>query len=207
MLDLAAITGVPVASVPFPYLVAHGVLSAVDLAAVTADFPAISEAGLFPLSTLSYGDAFAHLVEELSGSAFSRLMGEKLGLDLADRPVMVTVRGHCHERDGRIHSDSRSKIATCVLYLNDIWDESGGRLRLLRSSSDLDDYAAEVSPDGGTLVAYVRTERSWHGHQTHAGARRYIMLNWMISKSVLTRELARHWFSALVKRRIAVWNR
>ncbi|MGE0697464.1 MAG: 2OG-Fe(II) oxygenase [Hyphomicrobiaceae bacterium] len=172
-----------------------------------ADFPSISKAGLFPLSELSYGTMFARLAEELNDPAFGRLLGERLGLDLADRPVMMTVRGQCHQRDGRIHADSRAKVATCVLYLNDIWDESGGRLRMLRSPNDIEDYAAEVSPDGGTLVAYVRTEQSWHGHQTFVGARRYIMLNWMRSRLALARELTRHGFSALLKRRFAFLSR
>ncbi|MCB1549862.1 MAG: 2OG-Fe(II) oxygenase [Hyphomicrobiaceae bacterium] len=207
MLDLAAIAGAAVAPAPFPYLVAHGVLSAVDLAAVRADFPAISKAGLFPLSELNYGTTFAHLVEELNGAPFAGLMGERLGLELANRPVMVTVRGQCHKRDGSIHADSKAKVATCVLYLNDIWDESGGRLRMLRSSNDIDDYAAEVPPDGGTLVAYARTEHSWHGHKSYVGERRYIMLNWMVSKSVLVRELARHGFTAMFKRRFAMLSR
>lgn len=203
MLDFGAITGAPVAAMPFTYLIAHGVLSPVDLAAVRADFPSISRPGLFPVSGFNCGTTFARLTEELAGPAFGRLMGEKLGLDLAAHPAMVTVRGACHKRDGRIHTDSKAKIATCILYLNDIWDESGGRLRMLRNGRDIDDYETEVPPDGGTLVAYVRSENSWHGHESYAGSRRYIMVTWIATKSALARERARHGFSALLKRQFS----
>lgn len=200
MLNFDAIERATVASAPFKFMVAHGVLSAVDLAAVRADFPPIAKAGLFPLAQLSYGKTFARLLEDLGSPEFGALMSGKFGIELADRPAMITVRGQCHKRDGRIHADSRNKIATCILYLNDIWDESGGRLRMLRSRTDLNDYFAEVPPDGGTLAAYVRTDDSWHGHLPFVGERRYIMLNWMRSKGVLDRELARHHLSTVIKR-------
>ncbi|KAB2850338.1 MAG: 2OG-Fe(II) oxygenase [Hyphomicrobiaceae bacterium] len=202
MLNREIIAQAPVATAPFRFLVAYGVLSAVDLAAVRADFPSIGAAGLFPLSQLRYGEAFARMIGELSSPGFGKVISDRLGLDLAGHPLMITVRGRCHKRDGRIHADSRSKVATCVLYLNDVWDESGGRLRMLHSATDLDDYAAEVPPDGGTLAAYVRTDRSWHGHRPYVGERRYVMLNWMASKAALGRELARHGLSALLKRHL-----
>lgn len=205
MLDLGAIVQAPVASDPFKFLVAHGVLSAVDLAAVRADFPGIALPGLFPLTQLSYGAAFGALIAELRGPAFERLMEKKLGIELSCRPAMITVRGRCHNRDGRIHTDSKAKVATCLLYLNDIWDESGGRLRMLRGNDDLEDYAVEIPPDGGTLAAYLRTDSSWHGHHSHVGQRRCVMLSWMASQAALERELARHNLSAFVKTHLTPW--
>lgn len=202
MLDLEAIARTQVASEPFRFLVAHGVLSAVDLAAARADFPSIAKPGLFPLSQLSYGLAFERLVEELGSRHFAQLIGEKLGIELSCRPAMITVRGQCQKKDGRIHADSKTKIATCILYLNDIWDESGGRLRMLHGRSDLESFAAEVPPDGGTLAAYLRSDNSWHGHQAYIGQRRYVMLSWMASRAALGREFGRHHLSAFVKRHL-----
>lgn len=207
MLDLGAIARAPVASVPFKFLVAYGVLSAVDLAAVRADFPFIVKAGLFPLAQLSYGTAFARLIEELRSPDFQILIGKMLGIELSSRTAMITVRGQCHRRDGRIHADSKAKVATCILYLNDIWDESGGRLRMLRGRGNLNDYVAEVPPDGGTLAAYLRTDNSWHGHLPYVGQRRYVMLSWMASRAALERELGRHHLSALVKRHLPTFCR
>ena len=38
---------------------------------------------------------------------------------------------------------------------------------------------AEVPPLAGTLLAFRRSENSWHGHKPFDGLRRAIMLNWM----------------------------
>lgn len=203
MLDIAAIDRTLVATAPFKFFLAPGVLSPVDLAAVRADFPKISEPGLFPLSEMSYGPAFARLIEAIRSPDLEAVIARKLGADLRDKPMMITVRSHCRARDGRIHTDIKPKLVTCLLYLNDIWDESAGRLRLLRSGNDLDDYVAEIPPDGGTLVAFLRSDNSWHGHYPYAGERRYIMFNWMASAAALSRQLVRHTLSAKLKRGLA----
>ena len=54
----------------------------------------------------------------------------------------------------------------------------GGRLRFLRST-DLEDYAAEVAPLGGTMLAFLRSERSYHGHERYVGERRMIQMSWV----------------------------
>ena len=59
---------------------------------------------------------------------------------------------------------------------------------------------AEIPPDGGTLVAFKRSERSWHGHAPFEGPRRYVMFNWVRSDAALTREIGRHRLSAKLKR-------
>lgn len=202
MLDLDAIAKAPLKQVPFKFFVVPGTLSPVDLAAVRADFPEIRGPGLYPLSELSYGPAFAHLVEQIRGDDFAQLLERKFAVDLSDKPLLITVRGMSHRRDGRIHTDSKAKFLTCIIYLNDIWDESGGRLRLLNSNSDLNDVAAEIPPDGGTLASYLRTDNSWHGHDVYAGTRRYLMLTWMTSHAAFKRELGRHTLSARLKKHL-----
>jgi SM-20-related protein len=199
VLNLEAIAGTPVRSAPFRFFMVPGVLSAVDLAAVRADFPHITKPGLFPLSELRYGPAFARLIEDIHSPELQKVIEAKYGVDLSDRPLMITVRGQCQLKDGRIHSDSKTKFLTCLLYLNDIWDESGGRLRMLRNKNDLDDYAVEVPPDGGTLASFLRADNSWHGHEPYVGERRYILFNWMTSQVTLDREIGRHSLSAKVK--------
>ena len=80
--------------------------------------------------------------------------------------------------------DTKSKILTILIYMNtESWQDSGGRLRVLRSPDDLEDYAAEVPPEAGTLLAFRRSERSWHGHETYVGERRAIQLNWVTGLS------------------------
>lgn len=200
MLNLAAVEKAPVASEPFKFFVAPGVLSDNDLAAVLADFPKLSKPGVFPLSELGYGPAFAKLIEDIRSPELAKVFEKKYGVALLDKPMMITVRGRAQKKDGRIHTDSKAKFVTCLLYLNDHWDEGGGRLRMLRSGTDLNDFAAEVPPNGGTLASFVRSDNSWHGHEPYEGERRYIMFNWMTSQAELDRELGRHKFSAKVKK-------
>jgi Rps23 Pro-64 3,4-dihydroxylase Tpa1-like proline 4-hydroxylase len=114
---------------------------------------------------------------------------------------MYTVRGFCRARDGKIHTDSRTKIITVLLYMNDdSWESSTGRLRLLRNDSDLENYAAEVEPSGGTLLIFKRSDSSWHGHHPFEGKRRAIQLNWVTDQAVVDREQGRHGFSSKIKR-------
>ena len=47
---------------------------------------------------------------------------------------MFTARGYCWLKDGKIHTDTESKIITALLYMNRAWAPAGGRLRLLRSA-------------------------------------------------------------------------
>ncbi len=185
---------------PFPFLMAEGLVPQAALPDLRTDFPAIDRPGLFPLSGLSYGPAFAALVDELLGPEVEAALEQALGLPLRGRARLVTVRSRCRARDGAIHNDSRDKLASALLYLNAGWHSTGGRLRLLRGPSDIDDVIAEVPPVAGSFVAFRRTDNSWHGHQPYVGPRRYIMINWMVDAATAGRELARHRFSAQAKR-------
>ncbi len=200
MIDFDAIARAEARHEPFAFFAAPGVLSAVDLAAIRADFPPIRKPGIFPLSEISYGPAFARLVEDIRSRELEDIMAEKYGVDLSDKPLMITVRGRARKKDGRIHTDTKTKFVTCLLYLNEIWDEGGGRLRMLRNPDDLGDYIAEIPPNGGTLASFLRSENSWHGHKPYVGERRYMMVNWMTSPASRQRELRRHRLSAKLKR-------
>ena len=112
---------------------------------------------------------------------------------------MITLRGYSDGRDGRIHTDTATKLITVLIYMNPVWEIEEGRLRLLRGPADLDDWAAEIPPLAGTMVAFRRSEKSFHGHQPHIGERRSIQLNWVIDRNVVRRELGRHRWSARFK--------
>src|SRR5690606_3321220 len=114
------------------------------------DFPVITKPGSFPTEALRFGACFAEMLDRLRGAEMTAAIAEKFDVDLTDRPTMVTVRGRCRARDGGIHRDSDGKLITALLYMNVAWEQAGGRLRLLRSRDDLEDYAVEVPPDAGT---------------------------------------------------------
>jgi hypothetical protein len=199
LLDLDALRATPLKTQPYEYLVVPNFVPSDALARVIGDFPRIDSTGSLPLSELDAGGVFAALIAEMDGPAFRDLIESKFGVALAEHPTMFTVRGRCHRGDGKIHTDTGTKIITVLLYLNQAWEADGGRLRILRSPT-LDDAAEEVSPTGGTLLVFRRSERSWHGHQPFEGPRRAIQMNWVTDESVVAYEQRRHRVSAFFKR-------
>ncbi len=185
---------------PFPYLIIDNFIRPEVLADVVGSFPHISRRGSFPPEAVSYSGRFATLMDEMHSPELRDLVGERLGLDLEGRPPMVTVRGHTGKKDGRIHTDSKSKLVTVLLYLNPGWSAPEGRLRLLYDDHDLDRYAAEISPDAGRCLIFKVTPNCWHGHEPFVGERRTIQLNYVTSEEVRERDLKRHQFSAFLKR-------
>jgi hypothetical protein len=199
-LDLARLAATPLVREPFDHVIVPEFLVPAAASAVARDFPEISHGGSFPARGLACGAAFEALLQELHSPQLAAALSEKFDLDLADRPVMITVRGLSRLKDGRIHADSDDKLLTGLIYINDGWQSEGGRLRLLRSPDDMEDYVAEIPPHQGTLLAFRCAEHAWHGHKPYAGVRRSIQINWMRDERVVRRELARHGFAARVKR-------
>jgi SM-20-related protein len=198
-LDLPLFRAKPLTREPFPYLLLPRFVKAEALAAVNADYPRIDHPGSFPIQELKYGPAFAALVDALTGPEMREAFAEKFGVDLTGRPTTVTARGRCGTRDGNIHTDSVSKIITVLIYMNPQWEHAGGRLRLLRSAHDIEDVIVEAPPVEGTLVAFRRTDNSYHGHKPFIGPRRVVQLNWVTDRVSAGRDVLRHRASAWVK--------
>jgi hypothetical protein len=199
VLDLAALRATPLAREPYEHLIVPGLVPTASANAVVGDFPRIRGAGLYPLSALDVRGSFAELIAALDSEEFESIVEEKFAVPLAGKPKLFTIRGRCHARDGGIHTDSVTKIVTVLLYLNPEWEADGGRLRVLRSATDLKDFAAEVPPLAGTMLAFRRSERSYHGHEPFAGERRAIQVNWITDVATRDREEARHRWSARFK--------
>lgn len=199
-IDLEAFRTTRLEREPYDHLVVPGFLKPKAIDAIEADYPPIDGAGSYPLSELAFGPAFAALIDELQDREIEDAFAEKFAIELADRPTMITVRGRCRAKDGRIHTDTADKLITVLVYLNTDWRDRAGRLRILRSGEDIEDYVAEVPPRAGTLLAFRRGDRSYHGHTPFAGERRVIQLNWVTDENVVRREQARHRRSARLKR-------
>jgi hypothetical protein len=178
---------------PFDFLVVPGFIGAESLRRINADYPAIETAANHALDRLSYGPAFGELIAALQGETFRAHLGARFDLDLSRCPTTVTVRKYCERTDGNIHTDHKSKVITVLVYFNEQWTHESGKLRMLRSDTDIEDYAAEVEPLGGTLLAFRRTDHSWHGHKQFVGERRMLQLNFLSDGliSVLNQRLAR----------------
>jgi hypothetical protein len=200
ILNLEAVDAAELKTEPFDHVVVPRFVRPDALAASQADFPPFEKPGSIPLGQLKYGPGFRDLIDALDGPEFEDSISRKFNVDLTGRPTMFTVRARCRSTDGKIHTDSVTKIITVLLYLNDeSWQSQGGRLRLLRSPR-LDDYAAEVPPDGGTLLVFHRSDRSYHGHEPYEGPRRAIQMNWVTSQRVVIREQFRHRVSTFFKK-------
>ena len=190
----------PLVRDPFEYVILNDFVDEGALDDARASYPEVPGPGSHPPGTLKIEGAFQDLMDELQGPAFQAAVEEKFDIDLSSRPTMYTVRGFCRERDGKIHTDSKTKIITVLLYMNDDdWPNDGGRLRILRNGTDLENYVDEVTPRGGTLIVFKRSDNSWHGHHPYEGKRRAIQLNWVTDQSVVDREQGRHGFSARLK--------
>ena len=82
--------------------------------------------------------------------------------------MVITLRGLSRAKDGRIHTDSKSKMATILIYFNEPWQDKDGRLRILRSEN-LEDFVSEVAPNAGTMIAFKVTDNCWHGYTAYEG--------------------------------------
>jgi hypothetical protein len=202
-LDYAALAALPVATDPFPHLVVADFVPPDRLRAVVADLPPLARRGSFPLDAMTLGPNAQALMEELEGPRLRQAIAGRFGLDLADAPTMVTLRGWTNERDGAIHCDSTAKRVTMLLYLNpanDSWAQHEGCLRLLRGPGDLEDYTVEVPPVNGTLLVFPNGPNAWHGHRRFTGQRYSVQLNYMTTDAKARSELRRHRISAFMKR-------
>lgn len=199
LVDRRRFEDTPLTRVPFDHLVVPGFLEEQAATAVARSFPPLDLPGVLPVPARLADDAFGRLMRELRDPAITRAFAAKFDVSLDPATLMITLRARTRPVDGQIHTDSETKIVTALIYLNTEWSSPGGRLRLLRGPDDIEDMVAEVPPVAGTLIAFRRTDNSWHGHKPFDGVRRSIMLNWMVDAATMRRESRRHALSASVK--------
>lgn len=188
---------------PFAFLIATGQLPDAARGDLEADFPKYPSAGFFPHDTRDCGPSINALVGELTSAPFADAIGSRLGIgDLGRYPTLVTLCRALNRRHGTIHTDSRSKVATALLYLNATWpDTSAGCLRFLSREDSIDALVApEVRPTYGNFVVFRRADNSFHGHLPFEGERRVIQVAWLTSEDEKVRKTKRGKFSRLFKK-------
>lgn len=185
---------------PYMYTIVSAFLAPETVRRINATYPRIEKGGSYPIEMLDASMAIKEVIDELDGPEFESAIADKFAVDLKDKPKMYSLRGYTRAKDGQIHTDSKDKIITVLLYLNEEWRQPGGRLRILRNGHNVDDYAAEVAPDNGTLLVFKRSDNSWHGHHPFEGQRRSLQMNWMTSEGSKGWHKVRHTLSAAVKR-------
>jgi len=195
---------------PFCFLIAEHMLLDQDRAVFSQDFPQYSGAGFFPYEETDCGPNVRRLIEELIAPSLANTIGEKLGIpNLGQYPTLITICRFLNKRHGTIHTDSRSKIVTALLYLNDTWpDTSDGCLRFLNRENDIHDLVVpEIKPLYGTFVAFKRADNSFHGHLPYEGERRVIQIAWLISEEEKWRKTKRGKLSRLFKKIFGILDR
>lgn len=198
-LNLKKLKDAQVSSDPYPHFSVDNAINDDHLSAVLADFPAIDKGGSFALEEVESGANFEAFVQELDSPEFRAVIEEKLDIDLTDRPMTVTARGYSRAKDGRIHTDSKSKLITVLIYLNEEWTSSEGRLRVLRNGTDMNDYVSEIPPTAGRLFAFKVTPNCWHGYPSFDGKRQSIQINFVADEKAFSKHQSRHGFTAKLK--------
>ena len=191
---------------PYSYVIVRDLLPGSWRNRITADFPRLEKAGFFPVDSSECGPSVSRVVEMMRSPEFADALGERLGVEhLGQYPTIAHLRKWSKASDGSIHVDSKSKIVTALLYLNETWPEtSGGCFRILNSSKSFDDVAApEVKPLYGTFLAFRRSDNSWHGHMPYEGERRVIQVAWLTSEKERLRKEKRGWFTRKLKQLFA----
>ena len=183
----------------FPFFhTENAFIKSLDPEHIIDDFPNITSGGSYPVNDLVAGP-LKELVAELEGREFKNILENKLNVDLKDAQVITTLRGFSRLKDGQIHTDSKTKILTVLLYLNPNWDSNIGNLRLLNENNNLNNYIKEISSSFGNLVAFKVTENCWHGFEPFEGKRLSIQLNYVYPDAFKTHSL-RHTVSSFFKR-------
>ena len=199
ILNLEAVSSAAINSQPYPYFIVENSLSNEFVKEILSDFPQIHSGGSYALADVDPGPRFNELLKELNSKAFRKIISSKLKIDLNDRPMIITLRGLSRAKDGRIHTDSKSKMATILLYFNEPWQDENGCLRVLRSDN-MDDFVNEVIPNAGAMIAFKVTDNCWHGYPAYEGSRQSIQINFVENDKAATKHGKRHGWTAKIKK-------
>jgi hypothetical protein len=200
MLDLNAFNQTSLKREPYPYMVVKDSLKTESIDQLFNYFTVFEHAGSIPVESVDYGKGFADLLKDLNSDELRQAIASKFDISLADYPTMTTVRGVMREKDGRIHTDSKTKIITVLIYFNAEWENDSGHLRILNNGDNIEDYVEEIPPSLGTMVVFQVTDNCWHGHKPVVGKRLSIQMNYLIDEGAKGKHEFVHSLSAKLKR-------
>lgn len=198
MINIALIKQTPLNNAPFPYMAIPQALSETHLTELVTEFPVIKSGGSFNEEDLQLTETFKALHQSIDSSAFRQVLTDKFHTDVTKSPLMITYRGHSRLKDGRVHTDSKSKLLTILIYFNQDWPAETGRLRIL-NSEDMNDVADEINPTAGCMIAFKVTDNCWHGYPPFEGTRNAIQINFLASEAANKKHKFFHKVSAKLK--------
>ncbi|RZG87551.1 2OG-Fe(II) oxygenase [Acinetobacter sp. WCHAc060033] len=200
VIKLDALKNSVVSNTPYPYFIVENSIVESEVQAVVADFPKLTQGGSYNLEDVEIKPNFDRLLKSVDTPEFRQILTDKFGVNVMEHPMMITLRGFSRQKDGRIHSDSKSKLLTILIYLNESWDAETGRLRILNDNQDINNYVAEINAGPGSLVAFKVTDNGWHGYIPYEGQRQSIQINFLTSEKANAKHKFFHGLSAKVKK-------
>lgn len=200
ILKLDALKAANVSTSPYPYFVVENALESTAVQSVIQDFPKLGQGGSYNIEDVAIKPNFDRFLKSLDCKEFRQILTDKFDVDVMEHPMMITLRGYSRQKDGRIHSDSKTKLLTILIYLNESWDAPTGRLRILNDETNIDNYAEEVNAGPGTLVAFKVVDHGWHGYVPYEGQRQSIQINFLTSDKANAKHRFVHGLSAKLKK-------
>lgn len=198
LIDLNSIKSAPINESFFPFF---SVLNCItkEGKALPQNFPDLNKGGSYPSDMPGLSPVMENLIAEIESKEMQEALSEKFGINLDDVEVVTTIRGYSRLKDGQIHTDSKTKVLTLLLYLNESWEEDTGLLRMLKNNHDLEDFIEEIPATLGSLVVFKVTENCWHGFHPFEGKRLSLQMNY-IKKESVSQHLMRHRLSSFIKK-------
>ena len=188
-INLAAVRDAAISHDPYDFLLGSDFLKKDVIDDLRRDFPEIDKPGYLTVDEVKLHGRFKTLIEELEGPELTEELSRKFGQDLHQFPRLTTIMKRSQPKYGAIHTDGPSKVMTMLVYMNDEWQQDeGGRLRVLYDQKNFEPYALEVPPTMGTMFAFLRSDKSWHGHRPFAGERRVVQIAWVRSQADVDRK-------------------
>jgi hypothetical protein len=169
-----------------------------ELVGLIQNFPIINSGGSFNKEDLELSEHYHSLHDSLDSEPFRQALSEKFKVNVITSPIMLTYRGFSRTKDGRVHTDSKTKLLTILIYFNDGWAAESGKLRIL-NSDDINDIAEEVNPTAGSMVAFKVTDNCWHGYPSFEGTRNAIQVNFLANEAASKKHKFFHKISAKLK--------
>ena len=200
ILKLDALKNAEVSHTPYPYFIVENALADSEVQAVIQDFPKIEQGGSYNIEDVEIKPNFDRFLKSLDTPEFRQILTDKFDVNVMEHPMIVTLRGYSRQKDGRIHSDSKSKLLTVLIYLNESWDAPNGRLRILNNDNDINNYVTEINAGPGSLVAFKVTDNGWHGYIPYEGQRQSIQINFLTSEKANAKHKFFHGLSAKMKK-------
>lgn len=198
MINIDLINTTPLKMQPFPYFTIEQSMLDKELMGLVQNFPIINSGGSFNKEDLELSEHYHSLHDSLDSDFFRQALSKKFKVNVITSPIMLTYRGFSRTKDGRVHTDSKTKLLTILIYFNDGWAAESGKLRIL-NSNDMSDIAEEINPTAGSMVAFKVTDNCWHGYPSFEGTRNAIQVNFLANEAASKKHKFFHKISAKLK--------